>query len=161
MGILDMVIHVAGKVPNFAKIVELSRKDWDNLVDKFINTPATVIQKAFDIFVPGGAKDPRLFKGKIGAAVVIGPDLPVGDKVSGAERAKVEVFRGALRPFATTVNQELSDVLSSKVRSFLILPGTIDGKKADDEKICQAINYFSSDNAASLSEVIFCTDEVR
>ncbi|MBM3895984.1 MAG: SDR family NAD(P)-dependent oxidoreductase [Thaumarchaeota archaeon] len=161
MGILDMVIHVTGKVPNFAKMLELSRKDWDSLVDKFVNTPATVLQKAFDIFVPGGAKDPRLFKGKIGAAVVIGPDLPVGDKVSGAERAKVEVFRGALRPFATTVNQELSDVLSSKVRSFLILPGTIDGKKADDEKICQAINYFSSDNAASLSEVIFCTDEVR
>jgi NAD(P)-dependent dehydrogenase (short-subunit alcohol dehydrogenase family) len=161
IGILDMVIHVTGNIPNFAKIVELSRKDWDDLVDKFINTPATVIQRAFDIFVPGGAKDPRLFKGKTGAAVVIGPDLPVGDKISGAERAKVEVFRGALRPFTTTVNQELSDVLSSKVRSFLILPGTIDGKKPDDEKICQAINYFSSDNAASLSEVIFCTDEVR
>ena len=161
MGILDMVIHVAGKVPDFAKILELSRSEWDNLVDKFINTPATVIQKAFEIFVPGGAKDPRLFKGKTGTVVVIGPDLPVGDKISGAERAKVEVFRGALRPFTTTINQELSDVLNSKVRSFLILPGTIDGKKPDNEKICQAINYFISDNAPSLSEVIFCTDEVR
>jgi len=161
IGILDMVIHVAGKVPDFTKILELSRSEWDNLVDKFINTPATVIQKAFEIFVPGGAKDPRLFKGKAGTMVVIGPDLPVGDKISGAERAKVEVFRGALRPFTTTINQELSDVLNSKVRSFLILPGTIDGKEPDNEKICQAINYFSSDNAPSLSEVIFCTDEVR
>jgi NAD(P)-dependent dehydrogenase (short-subunit alcohol dehydrogenase family) len=161
MGILDMVIHVAGKVPDFTKILDLSRSEWDNLVDKFINTPATVIQKAFEIFVPGGAKDPRLFKGKTGTMVVIGPDLPVGDKISGAERAKVEVFRGALRPFTTTINQELSDVLNSKVRSFLILPGTIDGKEPDNEKICQAINYFSSDNAPSLSEVIFCTDEVR
>ena len=161
IGILDMVIHVAGKVPNFTKILDLSRSEWDNLVDKFINTPATVIQKAFEIFVPGGAKDPRLFKGKAGTVVVIGPDLPVGDKISGAERAKVEVFRGALRPFTTTINQELSDVLNSKVRSFLILPGTIDGKEPDNEKICQAINYFSSDNAPSLSEVIFCTDEVR
>ena len=161
IGILDMVIHVAGKVPNFTKILDLPRSEWDNLVDKFINTPATVIQKAFEIFVPGGAKDPRLFKGKAGTVVVIGPDLPVGDKISGAERAKVEVFRGALRPFTTTINQELSDVLNSKVRSFLILPGTIDGKEPDNEKICQAINYFSSDNAPSLSEVIFCTDEVR
>ncbi|MEK6962458.1 MAG: SDR family NAD(P)-dependent oxidoreductase [Thermoproteota archaeon] len=161
IGILDMVIHVAGKVPNFTKILDLSRSEWDNLVDKFINTPATVIQKAFEVFVPGGAKDPRLFKGKAGTVVVIGPDLPVGDKISGAERAKVEVFRGALRPFTTTINQELSDVLNSKVRSFLILPGTIDGKEPDNEKICQAINYFSSDNAPSLSEVIFCTDEVR
>lgn len=161
IGILDMVIHVTGKVPNFAKIIELSRSEWDNLADKFINTPATVIQKAFEIFVPGGAKDPRIFKGKSGGVVVIGPDLPVGNKISGAERAKIEVFRGALRPFTTTVNQELSDVLNSKVRSFLILPGTIDGKEPDNEKICQAINYFSSEKAASTSEVIFCTDEMR
>jgi len=44
--------------------------------------------------------------------------------LSGGQRTKVEVFRGALRPFTTTVNQELSDVLKSKVRSFLVLPGT-------------------------------------
>ena len=58
----------------------------------------------------------KMRKGRI---VIIGPDLPAGKKISGHERAKVEVFRGALRPFATTVNQELSDVLKSNVRIIL------------------------------------------
>ena len=72
-----------------------------------------------------------------------------------------EVFRGALRPFATTVNQELSDVLKSNVRVFLILPGTVDGKEPNDENIVNTINYLMSDEAASSSEVIFCPDETR
>ena len=52
--------------------------------------------------------------------MIIGPDLPIGRKVSGTQRAQVEVFRGALRPFTTTVNQELSDVLKSKIRIYNI-----------------------------------------
>ena len=93
--------------------------------------------------------------------LIIGPDLPAGKKISGHERAKVEVFRGALRPFATTVNQELSDVLKSNVRVFLILPGTVDGKEPNNENIVNTINYLMSDEAASSSEVIFCPDETR
>jgi len=160
MGTLALVIHVTGKVPQISKLVELSRSDWDNLIDKFINTPATIIQKSLEFFVPGGAKDPREFKGKTGTIMTIGPDMPSG-KISGVERAKVEVFRGAMRPFATTVNQELSDVLKSSVRSFLVLPGTVDGKEPDNERIFQAINFFTSDEAAYSAEVIFCIDEVR
>ena len=148
-------------MPEFSKLIELSRKDWENLVDKFINTPATVIQRALEYFVPGGGKDPRLFKDKRGTVITIGPDLPVGKKISGSERAKVEVFRGALRPFTATVNQELSDVLKSKVRSFLVLPGTVDGKESDNERIAQALNFFVSESAASSGEVIFCIDEIR
>ena len=93
--------------------------------------------------------------------MTIGPDLPAGKKISGAERAKVEVFRGALRPFTTTVNQELSDVLKSKVRSFLVLPGTVDGKEPENERIANALNFFISENSASSAEVIFCVDEIR
>ena len=93
--------------------------------------------------------------------MIIGPDLPTGPKVSGADRARVEVFRGALRPVATTVNQELSDVLSSNVRSFLVLPGSIDGKDSDNSKIASALNYFVSDSSRRSSEVIFCVDETR
>ena len=93
--------------------------------------------------------------------MIIGPDLPAGKKISGHERAKVEVFRGALRPFATTVNQELSDVLKSNIRIFLILPGTVDGKESSDENIMNTINYLMSDEATSSSEVIFCPDETR
>jgi NAD(P)-dependent dehydrogenase (short-subunit alcohol dehydrogenase family) len=161
VGNLSTLVYITGKVSIKSKIIELSRKDWDDVVDKFVNTPATVIQTALETFVPGGKKDPRLYKGAKGTVMVIGPDLPTGPKVSGADRARVEVFRGALRPFATTVNQELSDVLRSNVRSFLVLPGSIDGKEPDNKKIVNALNYFVSDSARNTSEIIFCVDETR
>jgi NAD(P)-dependent dehydrogenase (short-subunit alcohol dehydrogenase family) len=161
MGAISMVIHITGKVPHIPKITEVSRLQWDSFVDKFINTPAIVEQQCIDAFVPGGAKNPPLFKGKTGTMVIIGPDLPSGPKVTGAERAKVDIFRGALRPFTTTVNQELSDVLKSNLRIFLILPGSIDGTDPNNERIFSAIKYFISGKAASNSEVIFYPDETR
>jgi len=160
-GDIDLFIHGTGNVPNFPKLTELSRDEWDKLVNQFINTPAMITQSALDTFVPGGSDDPRKFKDVKGRIVIIGPALPAGKKISGHERAKVEVFRGALRPFATTVNQELSDVLKSNVRVFLILPGTVDGKEPNDENIVNTINYLMSDEAGSSSEVIFCPDETR
>ena len=120
-----------------------------------------ITQSALDTFVPGGSDDPRKFKDAKGRIVIIGPDLPAGKKISGHERAKVEVFRGAMRPFATTINQELSDVLKSNVRVFLILPGTVDGKEPSNENTMDTINYLMSDEAGSSSEVIFCPDETR
>jgi len=161
MGDIIAVVHMTGKISTESKLIELSRSEWDNLVDKFINTPATVIQRALEHYVPGGGKDPRLFKDKRGVIMTIGPDLPVGKKISGLDRVKVEVFRGALRPFTTTVNQELSDVLKSKVRSFLVLPGTVDGKEPNNERIARALNFFTSENSPDSAEVIFCVDEVR
>ena len=158
---IDLFIHVTGNVPNFSKLTELSRSEWDKLVDKFINTPAKVTQGAIGYCVPGGSDDPRKFKDAKGRIIIIGPALPAGKKISGHERAKVEVFRGALRPFATTVNQELSDVLKSNVRVFLILPGTVDGKEPNNENIVNTINYLMSDESQSSSEVIFCPDEKR
>jgi len=161
VGNLSTLVYITGKVPSNFKIIELTRKSWDDLVDKFINTPATVIQSTLEIFVPGGKKDPRLYKNAKGTVMVIGPDMPTGPKVSGSDRARVEVFRGALRPFATTVNQELSDVLKSNVRSFLVLPGSIDGKESDNSRIANALNYFVTDGARRSSEVTFCVDEIR
>jgi len=157
----DLFIHATGNVPDFSKLTELSRSEWDKLVNQFINYPAQVAQEAMDFFVPGGSDDPRKFKDAKGRIIIIGPALPAGKKISGHERAKVEVFRGALRPFATTVNQELSDVLKSNVRVFLILPGTVDGKEPNNENIVNTINYLMSDEAGSSSEVIFCPDETR
>jgi len=156
-----LFIHFTGNVPNFSKLTELSRGEWDKLVDQFINVPAAVTQEALKHFVPGGSDDPRKFKDVKGRIIIIGPALPAGKKISGHERAKVEVFRGALRPFATTINQELSDVLKSNVRVFLILPGTVDGKEPNDENIVNTINYLMSDESQSSSEVIFCPDETR
>ncbi|KFM15172.1 Glucose 1-dehydrogenase 3 protein [Marine Group I thaumarchaeote SCGC AAA799-O18] len=157
----DLFIHATGNVPDFSKLTELSRGEWDELVNQFINYPAHVAQEAMDFFVPGGSDDPRKFKDAKGRIIIIGPALPAGKKISGHERAKVEVFRGALRPFATTINQELSDVLKSNVRVFLILPGTVDGKEPSNENIMNTINYLMSDEAGSSSEVIFCPDETR
>ena len=162
----DLLIYCTGNVPNFSKLTELTRKEWDELVNQFINQPAvrirTSLQNGDDQgFVPGGSDDPRKFKDAKGRIIIIGPALPAGKKISGYERAKVEVFRGALRPFATTINQEFSDVLKSNVRVFLILPGTVDGKEPNNKNIVNTINYLMSDESQSSSEVIFCPDETR
>ena len=162
----DLFIHFTGGLTakigsNFSKLTELSRGEWDKLVDQFINVPAAVTQEALKHFVPGGSDDPRKFKDVKGRIIIIGPALPAGKKISGHERAKVEVFRGLLRPFVTTVNQELSDVLKSNIRVFLILPGTVDGKEPNDENIVNTINYLMSDESQSSAEVIFCPDETR
>ena len=160
-GDIQVFIHITGKVPNISRLTELSRKEWDGLTNKFINIPAIVSQNAMNVFVPNGSDDPRLFKDATGRIVIIGPDLPYGKKIHGGERAKVEVFRGALRPFATTVNQELSDVLKSNVRTFLVLAGTVDGKEPNNTRITDAINYSISNDSKSSAEVIFCPDESR
>ena len=156
-----LFIHITGNVPEFSKLTELSRNEWDSLVNKFINTPAQVAQNAMGSFVSGGSDDPRLFKESYGRIVIVGPALPAGKKVGGHARAKAEVFRGALRPFATTVNQELSDVLKSNVRMFVVLPGTVDGKDPSDENLMETINYLVTKESGTSSEVIFCPDESR
>ena len=160
-GDIEVFIHITGKVPSITKLTELSRSEWDELTNKFINIPATVSQNAMGVFVPNGSEDPRLFKDAKGRIVIIGPDLPYGKKIGGNERAKIEVFRGALRPFATTINQELSDVLKSNVRAFLVLAGTVDGKEPNNARITDAINYLISEDSKSSAEVIFCPDESR
>jgi hypothetical protein len=156
-----LFIHITGDIPEFSKLTELTRNEWDGLVNKFINTPAQISQNAMEFFVPGGSDDPRKFKVCDGRIVIIGPALPAGKKVGGHARAKAEVFRGALRPFATTVNQELSDVLKSDVRMFVVLPGTVDGKEPRDENLIDTINFLVTKEAGSSSEVIFCPDESR
>ncbi len=161
IGEILAVIHITGKLPEISKLTELSRKSWEELTEKFITTPATVAQRALEQFVPGGSDDPRLYKDAKGAIMIIGPDLPVGRKITGTQRAQVEVFRGALRPFTTTVNQELSDVLKSKIRMFTIFSGTVAGAEPDNQKIADALNYLVSDSSNSSAEVTFCVDESR
>ena len=155
------VIHVTGKLPETPKLTELSRAEWDALTEKFISTPANVAQRALEQFVPGGSKDPRLYKDAKGSIMIIGPDLPIGRKVTGTQRAQVEVFRGALRPFTTTVNQELSDVLKSQIRLFTVFPGSVTGSEPDNKRIAEAFNFLVSDSSSSSSEVTFCVDELR
>lgn len=70
-------------------------------------------------------------------------------------------IQGALRPFTTTVNQELSDVLKSQIRIFTIFPGSVTGTEPDNQKIAEAFNFLVTDSSNSSSEVIFCVDESR
>ena len=161
LGEILSVVHITGKLPEISKLTELSRAGWEELTEKFISTPATVAQRALEQFVPGGSKDPRLYKDAKGAIMIIGPDLPIGRKVSGTQRAQVEVFRGALRPFTTTVNQELSDVLKSQIRLFTIFPGTVTGAEPNNQNIVDALNFLVSDSSNSSAEIIFCVDESR
>ena len=155
------VIHVTGKLPELSKLTELSRTEWESLTEKFISTPANVAQRALEQFVPGGSTDPRLYKDAKGSIMIIGPDLPIGRKVTGTQRAQVEVFRGALRPFTTTVNQELSDVLKSQIRMFTVFPGSVTGSEPNNQRIAEAFNFLVSDSSASSSEIVFCVDEIR
>lgn len=161
IGEILAVVHVTGQLPEMSKLTEQTRAQWDSLVKKFITTPANVAQRALGQFVPRGDRDPRLYKDAKGAIMVIGPDLPIGRKVTGTQRAQVEVFRGALRPFTTTLNQELSDVLASKIRLFTIFPGSVTGTAPENQKIADALNFLVSDDSSSSSEVIFCVDESR
>ncbi|MDH5658945.1 MAG: SDR family NAD(P)-dependent oxidoreductase [Nitrosopumilus sp.] len=161
IGEILAVVHITGKLPEVSKLTDLSRAEWEELTEKFISTPATVAQRALEQFVPGGSNDPRLYNNSKGAIMIVGPDLPIGKKITGTQRAQVEVFRGALRPFTTTVNQELSDVLGSKIRIFTILPGSVTGSEPNNQRIADAFNFLVSDNSASSSEVTFCVDEIR
>ena len=161
LGEVLAVIHITGKLPEISKLTELTRAGWEELTEKFISTPATVAQRALEQFVPGGKEDPRLYKDAKGAIMIVGPDLPIGRKVTGTQRAQVEVFRGALRPFTTTVNQELSDVLKSNIRMFTVFPGTVAGAEPNNQNIADALNFLVSDSSNSSSEVTFCVDESR
>ena len=177
------VIHYTGKVPGVTKMIELTRSEWDEMTEKFIVRPAIAAQKALGAFVPGGGEDPRLFKGTSGCMMIVGPELPSGRKTTGIQRAHAEVFRGALRPFATTVNQELSDVLHSDIRVFAALPGSVTGAEPDPQRVADLFDFVMqrpvtgggggdssgepgdgrapAPPASSLSTVIFCTDEAR
>ena len=65
-----------------------------------------------------------------------------------------------LRPLVTTINQELSDVLNSSIRSFLILAGSIDGRKPDEPNLQQSIVSLIT-GPAEYSERIFYIDEAK
>lgn len=160
-GPVAAVVHATGGVPAAGPLSSLGREEWDALVRQFVTTPATVAHRAIAHFAPGGGGDPRRLEGADGRVVIVGPALPAGRKVPGADRARVEVFRGALRPFAATVNQELSDVLRSRMRVFVALGGTVDGAEPSAERMGRALDYFVSPESASSAQVAFCVDEER
>lgn len=161
IGPILAVVHMTGDVPGGSPLVKTSRQDWDAMVSRFITTPAIVAQEALEYFIPGGGSDPRKFAGASGRVMIVGPGLPRGRKVSGAQRARAEVFRGALRPFSTTINQELADVLKSDARVFVVLPGSVSGSESNNSGVAAVLDYLVSTSATRSGEVIFCPDEDR
>ncbi len=115
-GRADSVLHFTGSYDYDKKISSLDRKQWDSLVDKFVNIPHLVTSESvLSMTTYRALEDPSLFKGSKGNIIIIGPTSPIGKKIGGEVRARSEVFRGALRPYITTANQELHDVLNSDI----------------------------------------------
>ena len=159
-GSIDALIHFTGDYDYNLPFSSLTRPQWDSLVNNFINIPGLIVKEAVNIMAPEGAADePVKFKGSKGVVVIIGPDAPVGKRISGTVRARSEVFRGALRPYTATVNQELVDVLGSDIRLYLLLPGNIEGEPSDVELLKNSITHLISVSSLRRNEVIFYTDE--
>ena len=161
MGGIAGVVHVTGDVPRDTELCSLSRHEWDALVERFLCAPARTMRAAMEALVPGGGDDPRLYKGAGGTISIVGPAVRAGKGVPKLEAARSEVFRGALRPLITTANQELSDVLGSQMRAFLLLPGSVGGGDADNSRLADALEYALSDGSRASAQVTFCTDELR
>ncbi len=161
-GSLDALIHLTGDYDYNLPLSSLSRDRWDSLVDNFIHIPGLIVKEAVNMMAPEGAADePVKFRDSKGVAVIIGPDAPVGEKISGTVRARSEVFRGALRPYTATVNQELDDVLGSNIRLYLILPGNIQGSPPNTERLRDSIIHLLSVPSIRGNETIFYIDESK
>ena len=160
---IDSIIHFTGDYDYNMPLSSLSRKQWDALVDNFIYIPGLITKEGVNAMGPEGSiQDPAKFRDSKGAIVIVGPDAPVGKKISGLLRARADVFRGALRPYTATVNQELSDVLGSSIRLYLVLAGNSEGLEPENGKLCNAaLNLASGAAALKRNEAIFYIDEAR
>ena len=159
-GPINGLIHFTGR-PDYSKsLLELSKKEWDSLINRFIHIPALVTKHMVTIMAPDGAlEEPTRFKESSGNVIIVGPDWPSGDKISGLIKARAELFRGALRPFVVTANQELSDVLGSKIRLYLALPGNFDNGRVDEGQMRDSLVSLisrSRSNDQHQNETIFC-----
>jgi NAD(P)-dependent dehydrogenase (short-subunit alcohol dehydrogenase family) len=161
-GSIDGIIHFTGDYDYDLPISSLARQQWDYLVDNFVNIPALITKEAVNAMAPKGAlEEPIKFKGSKGIVIIVGPDAPIGKKITGTVRARSEVFRGALRPYTATVNQELRDVLGSNIRLYLILAGNLEGSYPNNDRLENSILQLMSDSASRRNESVFYIDEAR
>lgn len=157
---IDVVVMLTGDFDYNVSLLSLNRSNWDDLVEKYVMIPALITRSAVTSMAPPGALDePSLFKSTKGKVIIIGPDAPLGKKISGLVRSRSEVFRGALRPFNATVNQELRDVLNSNIRQYLLLCGNLDGNLPNEEKIKDLLLDLMGDNNQGNNQTILYPDE--
>lgn len=161
-GSIDGIIHFTGDYDYDLPISSLVRQQWDSLVDNFVNIPALITKEAVNAMAPKGAlEEPIKFKGSNGIVIIVGPDAPIGKKITGTVRARSEVFRGALRPYTATVNQELRDVLGSNIRLYLILAGNLEGSYPNNDRLENSVLQLMSGSASRRNESVFYIDEAR
>jgi NAD(P)-dependent dehydrogenase (short-subunit alcohol dehydrogenase family) len=159
---IDIVIHFTGDYDYNTSLNCLSRKQWDTLVENFIFIPGLITKEAVNAMAPqGSVEDPAKYKDSKGVIVIVGPDAPVGKKISGVLRARADVFRGALRPYTATVNQELGDVLGSKMKLYLVLAGNSEGAQPDSTRLYHSVLHLAAGVALNRNEAIFYVDEAR
>jgi NAD(P)-dependent dehydrogenase (short-subunit alcohol dehydrogenase family) len=159
---IDIVIHFTGDYDYNTSLNCLSRKQWDTLVENFIFIPGLITKEAVNAMAPqGSVEDPAKYKDSKGVIVIVGPDAPVGKKISGVLRARADVFRGALRPYTATVNQELGDVLGSKMKLYLVLAGNSEGAQPDSTRLYHSVLHLAAGVALKRNEAIFYVDEAR
>jgi NAD(P)-dependent dehydrogenase (short-subunit alcohol dehydrogenase family) len=161
-GRIDSVIHFTGDYDYNSALSSLSRKQWDALVDNFIFIPGLIVKEAVNTMAPQGAfEEPGRYKDSKGTVVLVGPDAPRGKKISGLLRARADVFRGALRPYTATVNQELADVLGSSMKLHLVLAGNSEGEEPDNTRLQKSILNLAAGIALRRNESVFYVDEGR
>jgi hypothetical protein len=71
------------------------------------------------------------------------------------------VFRGALRPYTATANQELGDVLGSNIKLHLVLAGNSEGAEPNADRLHASILSLAAGAALKRNEAIFYVDEAR
>jgi NAD(P)-dependent dehydrogenase (short-subunit alcohol dehydrogenase family) len=161
-GSIDAVVQFTGDYDYNLPFSSFTRQQWDSLVDNFVNMPGLITREAVNAMAPERAvEEPVKFKRSKGIVVIVGPDAPVGKKISGTVRARSEVFRGALRPYTATVNQELGDVLGSCIRLYLILGGNIEGDAPNNDRLQNSVLQLISGSALKRNETIFYIDEAK
>jgi NAD(P)-dependent dehydrogenase (short-subunit alcohol dehydrogenase family) len=161
-GQVDSVVHFTGDSDYNAAFNTMARKQWDSLIDNFLYIPGLLVREAVIAMAPTGAlEEPAKFKGTKGTIVIVGPDAPTGKKISGLLRARADVFRGALRPYTATTNQELGDVLRSNVKLHLVLAGNSEGTEPDLDRLHNSILSLAAGAALKKNEAIFYVDEAR
>ena len=161
-GEIAALIHFTGDYDYSIPFTSLRRTDWDMLVSRFVLFPALLTKLAVNTMAPSGAAtEPGKFANSQGIVIIVGPHAPVGKKISGLVRARSEVFRGALRPYVATVNQELKEVLRSNMKIFLLLPGNINGDKPDDQRLFDSICNLTFGSSIKKNESIFYINEGR
>lgn len=158
-GKINSTIHFTGNYDYNRDITTISRAEWDKLVNIFINIPHLITcESVLSMATHEAIENPNKFNGSLGNIIIIGPDSPVGQKIEGKIRARSEIFRGALRPYVTTANQELHDVLKSKINLTLILQGNIDGDVPDYNKLENSIINLCSQKELKNNSILYINE---